>query len=80
MVWNILLPFDGIKSAIYSVRYALDFAQILDANLFILHVINDKAYQSAKQVLKKGDKEIKKYCVERVSGIFDDVKKEANKR
>ncbi|MEI7718400.1 MAG: universal stress protein [archaeon] len=80
MVWNILLPFDGIKSAIHSVRYALDFAQILDANLFVLHVVNQKAFQSAKKVLKKGDKEVKEYCIKRISGIFDDVKKEIGKR
>jgi len=80
MTWNILLPFDGIKSAIYSVRYALDFAQILDANLYVLHIVNQKAYSSTKKILKKGDKQTKAYCLNRMTGIFDEVKKEVNKR
>jgi nucleotide-binding universal stress UspA family protein len=80
MTWNIVLPFDGIKSSIYSVRYALDFAKILDANLYVLHIVNQKAYQSAKKVLGKNESETKKYCLNRIEGIFEEVKNEATKK
>jgi nucleotide-binding universal stress UspA family protein len=80
MTWNIVLPFDGIKSAIYSVQYALDFAKILDANLYVLHVINHRAYKSAKKVFGKSEIETRRYCLDRIKGIFEEIKKEAEKK
>jgi nucleotide-binding universal stress UspA family protein len=79
MFKKILLPFDGLKNTYVSAKYAIYLAKLLDAKLHVLYIIRTSAVASAKACLGKHERHIKKYCIERIKCLFEEIKEEARK-
>ncbi|MEM0448407.1 MAG: universal stress protein [Methanomassiliicoccales archaeon] len=51
---NILLATDGKPHSEKAVRYALDYASLRKANLFIVHVVSPRAEDDKERLIKHG--------------------------
>ncbi|MBI5066054.1 universal stress protein [Candidatus Woesearchaeota archaeon] len=79
MFKRILLPFDGLSTTLPSVLYAVSLAKLLNAKLYVIHVVTSNALKSVTERFNKSEEFSKKYCANRINGIFNVVKENAKK-
>ena len=79
MFKRIIVPYDGLKTTIHSVCYSMQVAKIFGSKVYIVHIIDKDSFNSAKLATKLSDSMLKKYCLLRTNGIFNEVTEEFRK-
>ncbi len=79
MFKKVLLAFDGLKNTMISANYALYLSKLLNSEIYITYIISSDVLNSVKKCLNKSDKAVKKYCIYRSKGLFNNIKQQSKK-